>query len=1500
MEDNLRKLLKPLTLEMRHILEGYHDKAGAWVPGDLETRLRGLGVRRDRAPVPLDELPHLTAADRTARGVVDAYLELRQDAGIGQRAAVAEFIRETASTWATRLLALRCLEARRLVDDEVIVVRDAYAGRSMLHNRLLRRDPGLERAEDGGLFAALDQAFRDMAQKLPRAFDPKAAGLALRPSVAALKTCVALLSGTQPVVGEESTSDAVFQAPDALGWAYQYWNTEEKQWVFDAAAGKGPDRKRKKIEGADIIAATQLYTEPYMVKFLVQNALGATWAAMHPDTPLLGRWEYFVREADRAPLIPKPVQEITFLDPACGSGHFLIEAFDLFYDLYLEQDPDRDAVWIATHILTHNLHGIDIDDRAVQIAEIALWMKGAERAVAAGLDMPEVTMNLVATNLRLPQDEAHIDAFLVKHPEDAPLRPAIEVVFKGLQHADELGSLLLVQEPVDAELRLIKAREEQVLTAAERAAQLQMFRPAGERSTLPLTARNFDDWRRDVLTRLRDHFAEEARDADLVRAFFGRTVERALELFDLLSMRYDVVAANPPYMGSKNMGPTVRDHVGKKDYAAGKRDLYGAFILRCRTLLVENGRCAVIAPQAWMFMTSYATMRYFRIEDEDERGEPRVREGGLLLEVRFDAIVQLGRHAFSEADPPGNCAMFVFRNEDVDEHHRISCFRLAASQPAEVQADLVRRAAAGNLPSVSFRPSQRAFVDVPQAPLSYWLSPTMLGLFAGPTVGDHGAVRQGMATAADGRFLRFQWELESNDSRWVPFYKGGGYRKWDGLSYYLVDWQCDGARLEAFPSSVLRNKEAYFESGWTYTRMARGRMSTRLQIPSGAFSDKGPGIYLDDARFNTVLNSRAFSYLLRAISPNIAFEVDVVSRGPLPDLPPEMDVQTIVDAKHSLTATNPTERSFTAPLPLPAQITAAAHLHTLEGEAERLVCEAYGLSQPDISAITDETGTPVGWAPQTPPTPTQMAQLRSLFESGPGTSADEDDAPSDDTEEDDAITSGTPIHPETFLEELCQKVGLHPQVAARLILDGMAQQGWRCRPEEARIAADQLTVLVLRLLGHRWPTEIEAGDPLPPWADADGIIPLTSLPGESPLLDRVRERFGDGDEATLADALGKPLASWLHLDFFDAHVKQFKKRPPAWQIQSGAWTTSRAPAFAALLYCQRVHGDTLSRLRTQYVGPLQRRLENEERVLRERASRAPDQDQRPADQDQRRAEIRELLRQLTDLDAALREVSEIGFATDALAAIAVQDALQSLTQPLLDHMRASVKAAHLGTWTLVATRIDPSLGAPLRDALALLPTACARALAALPQRPEEPLPVEEDRIRLYVLQHATALGRAAMAEVAERWLDAYKDWSKAVRAAAKAAGRKVPTHKVEKQDAERLVRRILEWRPTLDEVPRLLGELPLFDAWCGEPGRATPATLAAFIAAEASYRPDINDGVRVNIAPLQKKGLLASPVLAPKDVEPAIADRASWRADERRWVREGKLPRPGWWPEETP
>lgn len=1406
MHPSLKKLLRALSLDLRHTLEGSYDAQGSFHPGDLERRLNELGVWRERPARPLEELPHLAPEDRAARRVVDAYIAYRLEAQVARPEAVAEFVRQSAYTWANRLLALRCMEARGQID-EVILQKDVYGGRSLAHHRLARRDPAACVGPDEGLFRVLLDEFAARAAELPEIFDPKAPAVALRPSLAALKRCLELLSAP----------DELFAAPDALGWAYQYWNTEEKERVFEKVR-----TQKAKIAGADIIPATQLYTEPYMVKFLVQNSLGALWLGMHPQSKLAEGWEYYVKDAERAPVEPKPASEITLLDPALGSGHFHLEAFDLFLAMYLEEaqwneeKPQITQIFteeeksvpsvksVVASILNHNLYGIDIDGRAIQIAAAALWMKAKDAAPdLQASDLTAFHEHLAAADLRLPQGVDHLKAFLEKHPEARPLRPALQTIFDGLQNVHELGSLVQIEEPVEKELRYLK---EQFDAARGRPEQLALFAELRQpkQGELPLGLESYAAWKAHTLAQLEQHFAEEAETADAVQAFFGQSACQGLALFDVLARHYDVVVANPPYMGSKNMTEMFKRYV-ERHYKPGKRDLYAAFIFRCLGLAHFTGRVAMVTQQSWMFLNQLSQLRKHILED-----------------TTIEVVAHLGRYAFSEI---GNAAvqpvMFILsRSKNVDT--QICFFRLHFPRPSHEQQLLLQAAVAGEQPSLVYYRHQELFSKIDGYPLSYWLPDYILEQFSLRPLREKLSAKVGIQTGDTARYLRYFWE-STGLSGWRLYSKGGKTKRWYGVVDRCVRWW-DFPESKCPPIfASTPDPDLFLRESLTYTMAGNSVMAARLK-PAGIVTDiKAPIISSDDLYgAMSLLNSRLLTYFLRSTTGTIDFSPGYVEKCIGPSLPitSQRIAKSIMELKENLVQLDMNEVFFDPKLLsidnlLLYQSAIGASILVLESANERQVLDSYAGNDELAQDVFTETGTPpglytlistkdvlipgfdlsdiIGKADAVKSVDLESDELSIvrnrlglLYQAGPGISDNDGEDNSDADKEnvnndEDVVEIQKSLLPETFIEELSQKLRIHPISVYWLLKEGIEQEGWRCLLEEKRLAEDRLTVLVLRLLGHRWPRQIEAGEPVPPWADADGILPLSEAFGEATLFHRLRARleeerlttdYTDDTEENLcksveicgsemrgsemrgsasferefAELTGEPLETWLAASFYKRHISQFKKRPIAWQLSSRPAAgkkkgLGRAPAFTCLVYYHKLDADLLPKLRSQYVGPLRQRYATELRTLEGLALSTPEQTAR-------RVQLQAWIEELQDFEARLSAVEQEGFAAPGLAE------------------------------------------------------------------------------RLSAELHASA-------------------------------------------------------------AP---------DAWCSRDGRApAPASSAEFILQEQRYDPDLNDGVRVNIAPLQKAGLLAADVLDAKDLEKAIADRAAWRADERRWCREGKLPRPGWW-----
>lgn len=1246
MEAGYKKILKSIVLKIRHLLEGRYDKEEVWQPGDFEQRLASIGVSRNREPVPVDELPHLSDNDRYAREVVEAYLTIRQEAGICLSDAVAEFVRETAFTWANRLLALRCMESRELID-EVIIPKEIYGGRSLEHHRMAQRHPERCTGDDDGLFAVLDKVFTERAETLPLLFNPRSPGVALKPSAAVLKQCIASISGTENINGREEAPNDLFKAPDALGWAYQYYQQEEKARIDNWLKTK----KGFKCEGDDIGPKTALYTEPYMVQFLVQNSLGATWVGMNSGTKLIDDWEYFVRDTSRTPLKKKSVKEITFLDPACGSGHFLLEAFDLFYDIYIDEGELTDPENICQLILNNNLYGIDIDERAVQIAEVALWMKAAEKV----FNFSGTAANLVATNLHLPKGKDHIKNFLAKHPDDSSLQPALEVIFEGLEHADELGALLLIEEPVEKELRYLLNLAPMVVK---------------DGSLVPSNKVDFISWKSEVIDRLKEHFIKEAQLVNLVQAFFNHSAGKGMALLDLLSRRYDVVAANPPYMGLRQMGNIIEKYL-RTHYAAYNDDLYATFINRCTDLTKPGHLTSLVIQQGFFFTTTYIAGRL-----------------DFWSRCSLEYFLHIGSGGFVEiSGEVVNTALIVFRRQpplpsSISNFIDIRC--------EENKSGGIKKACSEG---PNFKRSYDWLCKFPRQRLCYWFPEDVVALFRKYQLADAVMdVRQGLATSDNNRFIRQWWECKEQN-RWNGIIMSEGVERWLAANNRVVEWGNNGTRLRLFVvekcgsvSKRIYSESFYFRRGITFGSFTAGSLAVRF-VPEGFVFDHAAPCAFPPNTMSVLafLNSKLCAFIADGLNPTSSFQV-----GDMKDIPliSEADhtldgfAQRCLDARFALLRLSPTFREF-----------------DLKKELLKNRCDL-------ISYLNDRLAT--------------IERAESHVSECEG-----------------------------MVDERVFDMANIEHISRKVIKRSIQNPCVGGRISSSDVMIDDITIYILRLIGHLWPKQVEANETVPEWADVDGIIPITDGTDEPTLLERVRKRiaaeFKDGNIASIerefAEIVGKPLQVWLETEFFKQHVKQFKKRPIAWQIQSSNYSRNIKPAFACLVYYQKIDGDILPKIRTQYVSPLKQRYETELRGIESIPI-----DSRSDQQDQRRLELERFIDELKDFETKLQKVSADAFSSEKL-----------------DELIA-------------------------------------------------------------------------------------------------------------------------------DEIP---------DKWCSIDGiKEPPKDMESFLLQERSYIPDINDGVRVNIAPLQKAGLLASDVLNKKDLGKAIADRAEWRSDERRWCREGKLPRPGWWPQD--
>ena len=1191
----IRRILSARILELRSVLEE-----------DARRQLAALGISGSG----IGEPPagrRLSAEEARARDVIGAVIQTARGAGDSTEVAVAAYVSETAFTLLDRIVAFRCLEERGLLlvdgQPETLVRVDPARGVSSLVWRVRAETPSANSRDVAR--AAYRRACLAISERVKVLFDPADEHSVLFPLGATWDRVIASLN-------DPAVPAATYAEDEVLGWVYQYWNTAAKDAIYEKL-GKGG----KIEEPAELAAASTLYTERYIVDYLLQNTLGALWVEMHPDSTLPSSWPYYVRPPEGNPPVerePKRVREITLLDPCVGSGHFLVRAFELFAQLYAEEGIE-DTAEVPSLILEHNLHGVDIDRRATQIAALALYLKGC---AAAGSDFRPRKLNLVSCDLALPPSPP---AELLDQFAEPELKDLARSLWDGLTGVRTFGSLLHPERTVNEAFAKIRARDRDGLWAKDDA--------------------EWSKRRRHFITELRKAFNREAGEPDLGRHLFGAEAGRGLDLLQVLGRHYDIVVTNPPYAGSGNFGKALKTFVDR-EYPLGKRDLYSAFILRCREFAHEGAYVGMVTQQSWMFLRSFQQLREL-----------------LLRSTSIHSILHLGQRAFEEIGGGiVSVAGFTMRVQFPRSDSEIHGFRLVGGATPSEKVALLRLAVASRSHRAHSSVRQAELLTIVSAPLVYWLPRWALeALSASPPLMSVATVAEGLHTSDDARHSRFFWEVSRGGPlAWTAYVADGGYRRWAGLDQSVVDWTGEGKALQQASRPIIPNRQFYFHRFVGFSRVGRGVFSARVYDSGRIFSQIVQAILPGDEAalpaIAVLANSRPWTYLMRSLSPTLDFSKGYVERMPIVDglgiLGPTGTACHLLGLRrvHSDTIdrgfwrssaeTNSDETSSTG------DMASAAILHALEGTAERAIHFAYGGRV--LADVLDETGVPAGWYPlivgydDLPDAPAGIdipsdlsdflatlehrtlsaaeltalkSRLRRLYEAGPGAKTDDDEPPAtgDDEEAGEVLGARIPIPTETFLEELSQKLELHPISVYWLLEELRERDGVVSQPLAKRELEDYVSVTLLRLLGYRWPEqdayEAEHGPILvPSLVDADGIIPLVAC-GDEPtaearIRDRLERQFGDeGAETFLRDFrkyVGRDLAEWLRRDFFKRHAQQFKSRPIAWHLRSPE------SAFEAFVLYHRLSRATLVKLRAEYAGPRIARLKVEAARAKERGN----------------------------------------------------------------------------------------------------------------------------------------------------------------------------------------------------------------------------------------------------------------------------------------------------------
>jgi hypothetical protein len=371
-----------------------------------------------------------------------------------------------------------------------------------------------------------------------------------------------------------------------LGWLYESYNNYKK--AAHKASGDKTEYNKVSIQ-------SQVYTPRWVVQFLVDNSLGKLYLEMYPDSEIKNK--YKIANAPTSQTRErKPLHEIRMIDPSTGSGNFLLYAFDLFYDLYLDQienyGADYNEADIPKLIIENNLHGVDLDDRAIQLAQLGLYIKAKRKKRSVKIEH----FNIVSSDFFLPAYEEVKHLFENGAPLDEQLEKIVIDLWEDLQQAHKFGSLIRLEEKFSIKLHGL-VKEEGITLFTEQ------------------NLVKYDEFRTNFFTNLQKAVAQNT--AKQGQTFLNTKTQDAITFLQLLTQKYDVAVANPPYTDSADFGPELKKFVEanyKQPYKFNT-NLYAAFIKRCCELINEDGKVAMIHPLTFMYIKSFEDVRKFIIDN---------------------------------------------------------------------------------------------------------------------------------------------------------------------------------------------------------------------------------------------------------------------------------------------------------------------------------------------------------------------------------------------------------------------------------------------------------------------------------------------------------------------------------------------------------------------------------------------------------------------------------------------------------------------------------------------------------------------------------------------------------------------------------------------------------------------------------------------------------------------------------------------------------------------
>ena len=738
-----------------------------------------------------------------------------------------ELVEESAYTWFNRLTALAFMEANEYIDEK------------MIFNNGLKNEPGIiDNYYDFEFFKNLDS---ELQKELHDLRDENTANSIEKLYSILVEEKCEELSAIMPFIFKKkgTYSDILFptglllensllvrireeigkEAPiELIGWLYQYYNSEKKDQVFEAL------KKNTKITKENIPAATQLFTPDWIVKYMVENSLGKfALESTGINENLKDNWKYYIEsELDKNSEKIK-IEDVKILDPAMGSGHILVYAFDLLFEMYENLGwSTKDSV---LSILKNNLYGLEIDERAGQLASFALMMKAREKfsRLFSVLKREEA----FKLNTLIIEESNNLSEKIRNKVKDNNLNNLSKII-EDFKDAKEYGSILKLEtinkETLEKEFNLLKESLD------------------NEQGTLVFNEDELD--------------INIEEDLELIESLIAQHIA--------LTNKYEAVITNPPYMGGKGFSPKLKTYV-EKNYKDTKSDLGVVFIEKCNEFTKKNCYTSMITMQSWMFLSSYETFRKNIIE-----------------KTEIISLNHLGTRAFSEIG--GEVVSTVaWVSQKKNPKNDGTYLRLVDYNNADLKEEEFFNKAN------YFQAKQKDFEKIPGSPIAYWVSDKIREIFEkNQKLGEVGeAITKGVFTGKNEYFLKLWQEVSfskiGND--WRKYSKAGGNQKWYGLSSYILRWHNDGEEIKSFSGAGLGASKYFGKPHIVWSGLTSSSISFRYEENNIWFDDVSPAIIFSNLSEVEYLlgigNSKFVNKILEIINPTLHYQIGDIKKIPV-------------------------------------------------------------------------------------------------------------------------------------------------------------------------------------------------------------------------------------------------------------------------------------------------------------------------------------------------------------------------------------------------------------------------------------------------------------------------------------------------------------------------------------------------------------------------------------------------------------------------------------------